>query len=50
MSDARVLIVEDALGIARALSRALSLAEGDHFNVEVCSSAEQALLSLQEAP
>ncbi len=50
MSEARVLIVEDALGIARALSRALSLAEGDHFNVEVCSSAEQALLSLQEAP
>ncbi len=43
MTEGRVLLVEDALGIGRALSRALSLSQGDAFQVQTCSQAEQAI-------
>ncbi len=42
----RVLIVEDALGVARALKRALSLPQGGGYWVDSCDSAETALEQL----
>lgn len=47
---ARLLLVEDSLGIARALSRALGLHHDGIYQVEVCQSAEAALKRLHEAP
>ena len=44
----RILIVEDTMGIARPLEKALSLNESDFFQVEVCGSAEQALSKLEQ--
>ncbi|MGQ9768707.1 MAG: DUF5752 family protein [Anaerolineae bacterium] len=46
----RILLVEDSLGIARALSRALSLHHDGLYQVEVCQSAEAALERLHETP
>ncbi len=45
-----ILIVEDTMGIARPLERALSLNETEHFRVEVCNSAERAIERLEEQP
>ncbi len=50
ISPARILLVEDSLGIARALSQALSLHHDGLYQVEVCRSAEAALERLHEAP
>lgn len=48
--SARILLVEDSLGIAKALGRALSLQHDGIYQVEVCASAEAALQRLHEAP
>ncbi|MFM8319777.1 MAG: response regulator, partial [Chloroflexota bacterium] len=48
MTAGRILLVEDALGISRALGRALSLSQGDEFSVESCDRAELAVEYLQE--
>ena len=47
MSEARILLVEDSLGIARALSRALMLSPGGTYRVTTCTSGEDALERLQ---
>ena len=47
MSEARILLVEDSLGIARALSRALMLSPGGTYRVTTCTSGEEALEKLQ---
>lgn len=44
----RILIVEDTMGIARPLEKALSLNESEFFHVEVCGSAEQALSIMEK--
>jgi len=49
-SSARILLVEDSLGIAKALSRALGFHQDGAYQVEVCQSAEDALRRLHEAP
>ncbi len=49
-SSVRILLVEDSLGIARALSQALSLHRDGMYQVEVCQSAEAALERLHETP
>jgi hydroxymethylpyrimidine pyrophosphatase-like HAD family hydrolase/CheY-like chemotaxis protein len=38
-----ILIIEDTMGVARALQRALSLSQGDEYRVGVCDSGEAAL-------
>jgi len=43
VSEARILLVEDSLGIARALSRALMLSPGGTYRVTTCASGEDAL-------
>ncbi len=48
--SARILLVEDSLGIAKALSRALSLHHDGAYQVEICQSAEAALERLHETP
>jgi hydroxymethylpyrimidine pyrophosphatase-like HAD family hydrolase/ActR/RegA family two-component response regulator len=48
LSEAQILIVEDSLGVARALDRALTLSHGDNFKVEVAESAEIAMQRLRE--
>ncbi len=45
----RILLVEDSLGIAKALSRALGFHHDGAYQVEVCQSAEEALRRLHEA-
>lgn len=47
---ARILIVEDALGIAEALQRALTLYKDGSYHVEVSDSGEAALKLLVETP
>jgi hypothetical protein len=47
-SAARILIVEDALGVARALHRALGLHQDGLYRVETCDSGESALARLHE--
>jgi DNA-binding response OmpR family regulator len=47
---ARILIVEDALGIAEALQRALTLFKDGSYLVEISDSGEAALKRLMEAP
>lgn len=47
---ARILLVEDSLGIAKALGRALGFHHDGAYQVEVCQSAEDALRRLHEAP
>ncbi|MBN2145920.1 MAG: HAD hydrolase family protein [Anaerolineales bacterium] len=42
MTTARILITEDSLGVARALSKALAVSRPDDYTVEICSSAETA--------
>jgi hydroxymethylpyrimidine pyrophosphatase-like HAD family hydrolase/CheY-like chemotaxis protein len=49
-SSTRILLVEDSLGIAKALSRALGFQHDGAYQVEVCQSAEDALQRLHEAP
>jgi hydroxymethylpyrimidine pyrophosphatase-like HAD family hydrolase/CheY-like chemotaxis protein len=46
---AHVLIVEDSLGVARALNRTLSLPQGGGHRVEICDSGEAALHRLRSA-
>ncbi len=50
MSQENILIVEDSLGVARALNQALSLAQGGRYHVEVAESGEAALERLRVAP
>ncbi|MDY7079664.1 MAG: HAD hydrolase family protein [Chloroflexota bacterium] len=45
----RILIVEDSLGVARALNRTLSLPQGGGHWVETCDSGEAALERLRGA-
>lgn len=47
-SSARILIVEDSLGVARALHRALGLHQDGLYRVETCDSGESALARLHE--
>ena len=42
MTAGRIMLVEDTLGIGRAVGRALTLAQGDNFQVQTCTTAEQA--------
>ncbi len=44
----RILIVEDSLGVARALHRALGLHQDGVYRVETCESGELALARLHE--
>ncbi|MDY7079661.1 MAG: HAD hydrolase family protein [Chloroflexota bacterium] len=46
----RILIVEDSLGVARALNQAFSLPQGGGYQVEVSESGEAALERLRDAP
>ena len=46
---AHILIVEDSLGVARALNRTLSLTQGGGHRVEICDSGEAALHRLRSA-
>ncbi len=46
---AHILIVEDSLGVARALNRTLSLPRGGGHRVEICDSGETALQRLRSA-
>ncbi|MBN1873871.1 MAG: HAD hydrolase family protein [Anaerolineae bacterium] len=50
MSEQRthILIVEDSLGVSRALHRALSLHQNGRYRVETCDSGETALERLHE--
>ena len=48
MSPKRVLIVEDTMGIARPLERAISLSQENNIWVEICAAAEPALEMLSE--
>jgi len=50
MSSQNILIVEDELGVAQALKRALELGPTRLYQVEVCSSAEDALKRLVSKP
>ena len=43
-----ILIVEDSMGVARALNRALSLSQDGGYQVEVCDSGEAALERLRD--
>lgn len=47
MSPERILVVEDELRVAQALSRVLALPEGGGHTVETCESGEAALDRLQ---
>jgi len=47
---ARICIVEDSLGVARPLERALRLHQNGNYTVETCASAEAALKRLHEVP
>ena len=47
---ARILLVEDSLGVARALVQALSLYEESAYHVDLCASGEEALAQLHEKP
>jgi len=47
--SARILIVEDAPGIAQAIQRALSFYQNGDYRVETCDSGEDALKRLHEA-
>ncbi|MBN2004356.1 MAG: HAD hydrolase family protein [Anaerolineae bacterium] len=47
-SASRILIVEDSLGVARALHRALGLHQDGVYRVETCESGEFALARLHE--
>jgi len=49
MRKEHILIVEDSLGVSRALSEALSLPQGGGYQVEVCDSGEAAMERLQDA-
>lgn len=49
MRKESILIIEDSLGVARALNRALSLSQGGGYRVEVCDSGEAALERLRDA-
>lgn len=44
-----ILIVEDSLGVSRALSQALSLPQGGGYQVEVCDSGEAAMERLHDS-
>jgi len=44
----KILIVEDELGVAKALKRALELNPTNFYQVSICSSAEEALARLSE--
>jgi hydroxymethylpyrimidine pyrophosphatase-like HAD family hydrolase/CheY-like chemotaxis protein len=46
---AHILIIEDSLGVARALNRTLSLPQGGGYWVETCESGEAALERLRRA-
>jgi hypothetical protein len=48
MGVSKVLIIEDSLGIANALGRALSLVDDGDYAVSTCPSGESALDLLQE--
>jgi hydroxymethylpyrimidine pyrophosphatase-like HAD family hydrolase/CheY-like chemotaxis protein len=48
MNAAKVLIIEDSLGIANALGRALSLVREGDYDVITCPSGETALEQLEE--
>jgi hydroxymethylpyrimidine pyrophosphatase-like HAD family hydrolase/CheY-like chemotaxis protein len=48
MKAAKVLIIEDSLGIANALGRALSLVQDGEYEVKTCPSGENALDQLEE--
>ncbi|HET92088.1 MAG TPA: response regulator [Chloroflexi bacterium] len=50
MSQEHILIVEDSLGVARALNQALSLTQGGGYHVEVSESGEAALERLRDTP
>lgn len=50
MSKAHILIVEDSLGVARALNQALSLPQGGDYQVKVAESGEAALEQLRDEP
>ena len=50
MMTKHILIVEDSMGIARPLERALSLNQTEHFLVKVSGSAEEALAALEQQP
>lgn len=50
MTNQNILIVEDELGVAQALKRALELGPTRLYQVEVCSSAEEALERLTAKP
>jgi hydroxymethylpyrimidine pyrophosphatase-like HAD family hydrolase/ActR/RegA family two-component response regulator len=45
-----ILLVEDNLGVARALAQGLSLSEDGNYRVDVCDSGEEALTRLVESP
>ncbi len=47
---ARILIVEDTLGIARSLSLGLGLYQKGAYQAEICGSGEEALKRLLETP
>lgn len=49
MSDKRILIVQNSLGIARALEEALRLPQGGGYRVEIAESGEAALERLSGA-
>jgi len=48
MSSNKILIVDDEVRVARALSRALSMPEGGAHKVESCESGEAALEKIQQ--
>jgi hydroxymethylpyrimidine pyrophosphatase-like HAD family hydrolase/CheY-like chemotaxis protein len=48
MRKEHILIVEDSLGVSRALRQALSLPQGGGYQVEVCDSGEAAMERLQD--
>jgi hydroxymethylpyrimidine pyrophosphatase-like HAD family hydrolase/DNA-binding response OmpR family regulator len=48
--SSNILLVEDNLGVARALIQALSLSEDGGYRVDTCGSGEEALARLHESP
>ena len=47
MRREHILIIEDSMGVARALNRALSLPQGGGYRMQVCDSGEAALEQLR---
>jgi hydroxymethylpyrimidine pyrophosphatase-like HAD family hydrolase/DNA-binding NarL/FixJ family response regulator len=49
-ATARILIVDDSMGVARSLSLGLGLYQNGVYRIETCTSAEEALQRVVETP